>query len=132
MNSGYWLGSIKVKGGRIGIGVELLIWFLEYNDDEVEIYGIIEWICMKEISLSMILCVGLIGIRNWGFRVFQRYGKKNLGLSLERDETPSGQYASPGDKRGSKDNLQSLVVWVCFGSHRGLFWSCNGVVIKTR
>jgi len=37
MNSSDWLRSIKVKGGRVGIGVELIIWFLEINDNEVEI-----------------------------------------------------------------------------------------------
>jgi len=44
----------KWKVGRVGIGVELLIWFLEFNDNEVEIYGIIECICMKEINLFVI------------------------------------------------------------------------------
>jgi len=51
MNLGDWLGSIKVKAGRVGIGVELLILFLEFNDNEIEIYGIIECICMREIDL---------------------------------------------------------------------------------
>jgi len=40
-----------VKAGRVGIGVELLILFLEFNDNEIEIYGIIECICMREIDL---------------------------------------------------------------------------------
>jgi len=78
MNLGDWLGIIKVKGGRVGIVVQLLIWFLEFNDNEVKIYGIIEWICMKEIDLFVIM--RLIGWNEiWGFKVHHGC-RKNLGF----------------------------------------------------
>jgi len=77
MNSSDWLGSIKVKGGRVGIGVELLIWFFEINDNEVEIYGIIECIGMKEINLFVIYALDWLG-RDLGVysssRVREKFG----------------------------------------------------------